>query len=258
MGRKKAWDLYKTGDDVELVDDTGATLKLYIRKLSGPDLEAVLRKADAARGVVRACQAKPESEDWLALYSKVVDWGDDLADLAEYLIHERLARRTEVIAAELAARDEWSGDNYLESLRDAWADGLRDRYAEDANDPEAARVFEEMKRFDALVTEKAAQEREDMAAEIVRLGLEEIRRRIVVSLLGAQADAEWNRVFEASTLFLAVVEPHNHFERHFPDIDRVLHSDHRVRNDLMAAYNAMQVAGAEGKDSPAAPASSPS
>lgn len=263
--KRRLSDLYVTGKEVVLNDGQGE-VKVWLRKLSQLEHEAAMRKAAAAKARVLMIRNQPDDEEWLAVYAEIDELGGRSA-FVEYVIAEELSQVQESREAELAASEEWSKDHYIQGLRDAWegdaeAPGLRDRYIEEPDDPEAKKVFGEIKRFTELVDEQVAAERERLIKDLEGVSDEELRSRAVTRYLEIQAGITWVREFQRAQVLYATRDNDDHDKYYFVN---QMGKPARAEVDLLApetlgalkrAYAELEVDPAEGKDSPPPPSSS--
>jgi len=147
---RRLTDLYVVGKEIDVDDGAGTPVKVWIQKLAPIDHETALRKANAKRAKT------------LAAYKKDMTLGDienaltelmlatpNRDELVEFLVNDRIIKLYQAREAELAAEDEWAEEDYLQGLRDAWADELEEIAADNPEDEEVVRVKSELDRFNA-------------------------------------------------------------------------------------------------------------
>lgn len=276
--RRTLLDLYVVGRNVRAGDglfacdpDSGEPIiengekvpldpvKVWLQKLSPNEFEIVYRKGLAARSAVLARSLQPDSEMYREIQDQIILLNDREL-YAIYLAADEMAdlERAEVIAAEIegAPDSEWAKDGYLQGLRDAWDGGLGDRYEADNNDAEAASVNEELARLNAEVAHVVQGERESRIAAFLELTTDDLIDRMTKVWMKSEAAAAQLDAHNHWLLSYAIRKPDNHRQRLHPDVDDIIAMDQRVRNQLLVAYKAMAVDGAEGKESRAAESSS--
>lgn len=266
MARRRLSDLYQVGkeiiiDDGELVvdEETGEEVPdpivVYLRKLTLADQEKALRRANAARSASLALRTKPDSDEYRARFAEADAMDRDTKIMN--LIADDLIKARQSMAAEIAEEEdsEWAEDGYLEGLRDAWEDELSRVWAENPEDPEAKRVYEELQRYEAEVVKFLDGQKASLAAQFERTSEDELTKQVVKKLFEMDAESAWYREFKRCQLWLAVRDPDDHKKLYFEDREEVDDLPMEVLTRLNREYEAMTVVTAEGKGSPA-PASS--
>lgn len=268
-------DLYKRGKTVTIPDpeEPDSPVTVYLRKLNDVEMETCFRKANAAKAIVMAGKADPDSEQWLAMSEDVKTLFLDDRDLyVEYLLVSHMAERDPVIEAEVHGevishenpdgsideqQTEWAKDDYLQGLRDAWRDGLQARHATDETDPAAVHVLAEITRFNNQVRERLETEHHLMVDSLSDTSTEELRDRVIAQFLETKAATAWAEELRRWQMFFYARDPVNQRKPHFADREMVDEVDEAVRMQLVAEYEQLAVDITEGKGSPATPASSP-
>lgn len=262
---RKLSDLYVTGTMVEFDDGNGSPIKVWLQKLNPVEQEKAMRQANAARAKCLAMRKDTESVEYQNLYSQVYDLGDS-TQLLEYLVAPEIARLTLVREAELAQEEEWSKDNYLQGLRDAWEGdpdsgepSMMRRYHEDdaKEDTEAQRIFAELKRFADEVDGLLVGERENLQRDFESKDIEELREKVLEQLIEVQSDLEWMNEFRKNEIWLATRDPEYHRNRYFENRDEIDDLSIQVKSRLLDEYRALTVDVIEGKDLEATETSSP-
>lgn len=259
MARRRLTDLYKVGKMVTLNDDTGEDpVEVYIRKITPLEQDNCLKRANAARSTTLALRNKPDSDEY---QNQLVDVQEmDLDSKINALIAEPLAKIRMAREAELAGADEseWAKDDYLDGLQESWNNGMQQAYQDDPEDPDAKRVFLELKRFTDEVDKIMEGEQEALKRDWASLPIDEIDRRMVNKMLEVDADGAWLREFRACELFHAVRDPEDPKHKYFESKDEIEELDLKVRIQLYGEYQSLTVDTAEGKDSPSPELSSDS
>jgi hypothetical protein len=259
MKTRRLSDLYVVGKDVTIndnaVDENGDPLppaQFWLQKLNSIDSEKATRSANAARSTVLAARRDETSEWYLDALARFEIL--DKEAVISAIVYDESAKKAMAIEAELEAEEEWSKDNYLEGLRDAWRETLQDRYFADEEDEEAKKVFEEFKRFASLVEERVNQYREDLEADYNVMPLEKLKKKWIEQQLAADADSEWVNEYCRSELFYAVREGEDHKKYYFQNRKEVDELPKEILVVLMAEYRTLIVDAVEGKDSEPTPA----
>jgi hypothetical protein len=237
--------------------------RVLVRKLSPIDQEVVLRKANAARAVVLAAARDQTSELYLDAYARVWDEASQREALlriylADEVLEQELSTQSEV---EHAEGSEWGKDDYLQGLVDAWKSELSDTFAENPDDPDARRVFEELQRFWAEVRAIVDRWWEDQQAMHADMGDDELRDKVVGKVLEREAEKVWEREYQLGTVWRATRlhdNPRAYYWQGDDGLARVRDLEDEVFQRLLGTYRDMTVGVMEGKDSPGTPASSPS
>lgn len=254
--RRRLTDLYVTGRELTIDDGQGGET-VWLQKLNDLDHETALRKAGAARAVVMTHRNEPESDDYKSAYSDMAEL-DNRDFLIDLVTREENVKRLASAEAELAAEDEWSEDGYLQGLHDSWNGGLKDRYATDPEDPEAKRVFGELKRFSDAVTSAVDEQIDALKAAWADRPDSELFHEATLVFLAQRATNAFLREFERCELWLATRKADKHTDYYFASREEIDQLQPQVYDALRAAYTELIVDPTEGKDSPGIPASSPS
>jgi hypothetical protein len=256
--RRNLSDLYQKGklvifDDGETPEDQEAP-SVYIKKLNSIESEKALRKANAEKAKINVAARNPESEVYLSTINEVDSMGGREA-WVQSLAEEKAARLLPQIEDELGAEEEWSKDEYLQGLMDAWEGGLKDvHFLEPTEDSE--RVWGEMKRFNDLVQQRYEGELARLVKDFDAKTDDQLRDLLVKQLSDRRADFSWLREYRRAELLFAVRDPDNHAKPYFKDMDDLNEIANEVFIRLVQEYQALAVDIIEGKDSPQTAASS--
>lgn len=273
MTTRRVDDLYVLGRPFELSDGkTDAEgveplppVEVWLQKLDPLDADKTLRKANAAKARMLMVRSDEESEEWLEIYADVATF--HVEAMAEFLATEELAEYEASVEAEQAAEEEWSKDDYLQGLRDAW-NGSRDEpglkeAAED--DPEREKCWAELKRFAEQIAPRVEDEKRRLIEDIKHRPIEELRKDAVRQYIERRASSVWLNEFRICEIAYGVRDAANHDRYYFgakgketEDIDwnRVRRLPPESFAALSNAYGELVVPPQEGKDLPEAPSSS--
>lgn len=266
--RRRLTDLYLVGkmltidDGYTEIDPTSGEevafepITVYLRKLNPIDQETCLRRANAERSKVLSIRNQPDSDEFRNYVTEAesMSQADKIAlIIAEDVNKFRLARE-----AEIAAEDEWSEDGYLDGLLEAWAGGMNDRYAADADDPEAKRVFEEMKRYQTIIDDLVSGERDQLDEAHQKMDPEKLDELTIQKLISYASDSRWIQEYRRSELWLSVRLAEDKKVRYFESREEVDELAIEVVTRLITAYQEINVPVLEGKGLAAIPASSDS
>jgi hypothetical protein len=162
------------------------------------------------------------------------------------------------IEAEVASKEEWSKDDYLQGLRDVWGASLAEAYLEDSDNPEANRVKEELERFQAELNDELEAQREKIRRDLDQKNREDLERRVVDRLLATRADVAWLNEFRKAEVWLATRYLDDHHKRYFESREEVDQLYKPALDTLQEAYQELAVEPLEGKDLGETQISSPS
>lgn len=257
MGKRHLSDLYRIGKEVTLTDGRGEPVVIWLQKLNQNDAQIALKKANAAKARVMASLRDKESEEYASLASIADEYDRD--SLIEFLVQAKLAKIEPAREAELAEGDEenneWAKEGYLEGLRQSWDEGLSQKYAEDPEDPEAKRVFDELKRFAAQLERRLELEGESIRKDYEAKDESVLRKLVLDQLTETQCDMAWVSEFKKAEIWLCVRDPEDK-SRYFESREEVdaLYQETVAR--ISEEYRNLSVEVIEGKDLPETPTSS--
>jgi hypothetical protein len=140
-----------------------------------------------------------------------------------------------------------SDENYLQSLGDAWRDGLNDRFQEDPEDDEAKRCFAEMKRFSDAVDELVEGHLEELRKEFEDVPRESLEKKALVQLLKNQADVEWAETYRNAQIYLATRFVDDTKKLYFDGVGDVKDLETATLLDLLVTYRSLTIDPTEGK-----------
>lgn len=247
-------DLYVRGRELSLDDGSGEPVKVYVKKMTPVDHEAALRGANAARSRTLSVRRDVNSDEYQAMWGEVE--GYEHSELLTYLALEEAGSREPVVEAELAAEEEWSKDDYLQGLRDAWVD-LEETYHTDPDDVDAKRCFDELARFAALVDERVAGDLESLRRDFAGKSVEALRELVFEKIVAAKASMSWLLEYRRQEVFLSTYDPDRKL-RYFEKRSEVDEIAAEVFAALSNAYREISVDPLEGKDLEETPSSSDS
>ena len=247
-------DLYVVGKFIPFDDGRGDPVTVWLRKLNPIESTQAVRRANAERSKVRAARHDPESDIYLEVFYEVADIGD-IEELVEYVALDELNTLTIQTEARLAEEEEWSKEDYLQGLRDAWQGGLLEEFLKDSEHPEAKRVFTELQRFDDAVKAEVATGAEAIKNGYRRESMEDLRAKAVEQMLTYRASGAWVDEFHRCEVWLGTFEEDTKTQ-YWPDRKQVDGLSATVLNKLMSEYAELSVDVQEGKDSEATPDSS--
>lgn len=249
--KRRLTDLYAKGKYVTLNDDSGemTPVRVWLSKITDLESKTAIEKSSTAR-VRHLLMQKDYDHEGRALYIEQLNQLDglDKRTLTNIIIAPKMEEQVQSIEARIAAEDEWANDGYLESLREAWNDGLLEAYEKDPEDSDAKRVFDELYRFAEQVEEEAQAVKKDMLESYSDRPFEALMNLAVDRLIDIDGTTVWMDEFNRWRVFYAVKDEDNHRERYFESRDEVDLLDSNIFNRLVDEYDNLVVPTQEGKD----------
>lgn len=241
-------DLYVRGKALELTDDEGPPVKVWVQKLNPIEQEKAIRKSQALRSRILSESHDEDSELYLAARAAVAEeTTDTLLDEASYV---RVVEKQAAIEGEVESREHWADDGYLQGLQDAWNDGLRQRYAEDPEDEEALRVYDAMKLFVDEVTEEVERQRISIRQELEETrNREQLIKMVIDDQIRSRIDIQCLLEFRKAQVWLATRDPISHKTLYFNGRAEVDELAQETLFALVSAYSELEVDPTEGKGS---------
>lgn len=268
--KRRLEDLFVRGAFVDFDDGAGEPVKVWLQKLSPVEVNLALRRANAARARVKAVKFDPDSDAYMEMRLEVLEW-ETKEDLVTYLVATVEANVEDRIEAEMAGEEEWSKEDYLQGLRDAWDGGLRDVFVVDPEGPEgveAARVLAELTRFADACRAAAAPEVAAAREHLEAQSMAELQEQAMERVIRYRSNAAWLNEMRLCEIFYGThdalpdakrpgewVATHERYWSARADFDRVANE---VLTPLLATYAELSVDVLEGKGSEGTPTSSPS
>jgi hypothetical protein len=261
--RRRLTDLYVVGKEVPINDNSGGEpLVVWVQKLNPLQSETALRKAGAARARYIATRKDKDSEEYRDAMSDVLDYSER-ETLVEVVARDDLYAKRMAVEAEIGAEEEWTKDDYLQGLFDAWQggegeEGLKDRYAIDKEDEEAKRVFAELQRYNAQVDKIMEGERARIISDYSAWPDEKLTDRAVARVIENRSLTVFLKELETQQIFFAVRDPDDHKKLYFESVEEAASIADEVRTAIVDNLRMIAVERDEGKGSAGTPASSPS
>lgn len=258
--RKRLGDLFQIGKEITIIepsrDGDPDQETVWLQKLNSVELEQAWRRANAVRARLLAVKHDTDSDEYFVAVSDALEKDDD--ELVDYLLGPERAKSVIIREAELAADEEWSKDDYLQGLRDAWNDGLGKRFHQDNEDPDAKRVWMELRRFADGVDALMQSDIDDLRASFEALPVEEVRKQATELCFEQNATEAWAREYNYAEIWLGTRELDDHGKRYFVTREEVDQLAAPVLGRLQREFESMRVDVLEGKGSVETRDSSPS
>jgi hypothetical protein len=252
--KRKLQDLYVVGKELIFDDGEGDPITVFLRKMTPIQYETALRLANAARARMLAARNDQDGDDYQSLNGLVLEYDRDT--LLSYLTADLRQDKRPVIEERLGAEDEWTDNDYLQGLKDAWQD-LQWAHAKDPEDPDAKRVFDEFKRFDAQIEAELDAEVDDFVEAMSDQGMDALREKVMEKVLDVQGSIAWLAEYRRCEVWMATRDV-DHKTPYFDSRKEVDELPREIFQRLSEEYQALTVEPTEGKDSGATPDSSPS
>lgn len=256
--KRRLTDLWVVGRELTLDDGEGEPITVWLQKINAIESSEATRRCDAARARMLASR-NSDDDEWQSMVTTVREYaGGDKARIVGFLVLDKRNELERVAEAKLANEEEWSKDNYIQGLMDAWRDDLERRWLADNDDTEAANCKAELDRF-------AKEVADDVDSEVSLLtdawGEEpsgQLEERMAQKLIEVDAGQAWMVELWACQIYFGTREVDNHKQRYFMSRDEVDTLAPRTYEALRQAYADLEVDVAEGKGLPAPTPSSPS
>lgn len=258
-------DLYVRGreltfDDGVVVTEADGTVlappSVWIQKLNPVEHSQATRKADAARAKTLTIKFDKECEEYLAILNDVLSADREI--LIEILAIAEGQRVYPISEAKIADEEAWKADNYLQGLRDAWSDGVKDAFELDAEDVEAKRVHDELQRFIDLVNADVASQVESCRMSLRQTPHHELVEMSMDKRVKDAADISWVNEYYRSEMAIGTRYIDDHKKRYFPTREDVDILQLEAYLPLAMGFRQLTVEPVEGKDLAESPPSSDS
>lgn len=246
----------ETGPDGEVIDYEPVTV--WVQKMNPVEQAEASRHADAARARYLAVKSQHESDEYMQQMNAVLSFGDDLDQMATFIIGDEAQKTRAAVTARLSSEERWSKDNYLQGLYDSWNGPLKDEWLKDNNHEEASRVFVELSRFNKEVDDEVEVELQPLIDSKKDLDIGALRHLMVERMIDLDAGQQWMDEFYRWQMYLNTREPEDHKKKYFLSRAEVDELSHGVVRILREAFQELEVEVQEGKFSPGTPPSSPS
>ncbi len=255
----KLSDLYVVGKVLTISDGPGREVTVWLQRLNPAEAEEAYKKAQAARSRVLTCKNDRDSDLFQSTWLQVLELGEDVDSLIEYVVEPERYLIEMMREAELSIEEdgEWSKDNYIVGLKEAWEESLQEKILEDPEDEEAKRVHAELQRFDAVLQERVTAELARVRAEYDDATLESVREKVHTSILDALGNMSWLQAYHKAEVYFGTRQIDMNRVKYFERYGEVEELPGPVLSQLMAGFESLPRIGViEGKDLGETPSSS--
>lgn len=242
-------DLYVFGRSVSFDDGTGDIVEVWLQKISPADERDCIKPARAAKARVLMVKHLSEDSEDKMLYTVQLEELDLTREQKVTLVLQKRLEELQLSKQEeIAEEDEWSDEDYLRGLQDAWNDGLRDKWLEDNKDPEASKVYGELKRYADAIDKAYDADRDDLLLEFDHYSEEELNEKCINALIEIEANSQLVDEYRIRKIYHATRKMENHDEKYFKSPDSVRHLQEQVFSKLEEKYDDVSIGVMEGKD----------
>jgi hypothetical protein len=248
--RRRLSDLYVVGEEVTFEDPGGdEPIVVWVQKLSPVQHEAVLRDSGAERAPILALKRLEPGHDDLDPYEAELEENLKHLTVVDLLTAKKEGSVRAAKEDEVAAEEEWENDNYLQSLTDAWEGGLMAEWAKNNEHVEAARVHDELERFNEQVEVKVEADMRHVRRDYEDMSDTEARMEALHQVIDFAADVRWMTEYRRQELYYATrVSQENSRELYFDSPGEVGELTAPVFNRLLTVYQGLTVNPLEVKD----------
>lgn len=259
--RRRLVDLYVRGKELSVDDGTDDPVVIWLQKLNEIERESILRRANAAKARYMIECDDETSELFVASYGSVREFLNREAMVNLIVTEDVVKARARFEEQAFADEDGWGKDQKLKGLVDAWSGdddnpGLAAAFAEDPEDPQALEVKAQLDQYEKELESRVDEEHQRLAKEWEDASLDEVTRLATTEILKRRGDEAFMKEWSRQQIFYSVRNPDDHHKRYFGTVAEVDDLDDKIRTFLEDKCNALFIEPAEGKDSPASPASS--
>lgn len=254
--RERLKRLYQIGVDVPFEDDEGS-FSVWLQKIvPAENKEAVAHSYKSRAKTLTLLKADPDDADLIAFTDALPDWGLDTREArVRFLITDDLQKAQKSIEEKIAYDSEWSENDYLVTLQEAWNDGLKEKFALDPEHDEAKRVFVELKRYTEEVNKLVEIEEQELFDAMDENSDETILQRTIKVLIEYQAGMDQTAEYHKWVIYFAARNPENHDERYFESREDLETYPPEIFSKLLEEYILLALDQSEGKDQQATPIS---
>lgn len=240
--------MYTLKREVTFTDESG-DFSLFIRKATPVETRDSIQNSLKVRAMFMALENEPSDNPLKIGYADILEGiGLDNRDsLIEYICNEDVLKLRISIEERVAFDDRWAKDDYINSLQEAWEDGMREKWMLDNDDPEASLVFNALKKFTDEVEELFIEELEDIYASKEDWSDQKLMDAAVNKFIKRHASSEQATEQNKWKVYYCTYTDENCTDRFFESRDEVdSYPDLFAR--LIEEYDEMSLDSLEGKD----------
>ena len=243
--------LYEVGKLVTFTDEAG-DFSIWLQKISPIQDKEAGRASLAPRAKVLALLKEKDNPERLMYDDLLESWGlSDRDSRIRFIISPEIQKAQLTAEAQVAAEKDWSENDYLDSLQEAWNSGLRERYSEDPNDEEACKVYDILLRYTEQVEKLVNKEIEELSEAYASRDDGYIKDKLIDLLIEHRAGQEQLAEYNQWLVYYAARNHENNDEFFFDNKDEPLELGKELYARLLEEYNEMTIDPIEGKDQPA-------
>lgn len=246
--RKRLLNLRTVGKEVTFTDERG-DFSIWLQRITDGQRTEAIRKSKGVIAPILALKKDLDHPDVQDYRDLIESWQLNSKEAqVDILISPKVKEAQESAEARIAFEDEWAKEDYLISLQEAWNEGLDKAYALDPEDPEASRVFKELKRYTEIVNSAVEHETKEYREDMMRKSDEEIEEKMLLLLIENEANVSQMDEFEHWVIFFAARDPEDHDTLLFESREDISALDTTDFNKLKEVYREITFEGLEGKD----------
>lgn len=244
--REQVKRLYEVGREIPLTDE----ITLWVKKLTpAEDKEAISHSYGPRAKILSLLGASKDDSGLLEFIDTMESLGlGEREAQVNFLIAQDVQKAMQSQEYKIAAEKEWSENDYLITLQAAWNDGIQDRYNLDNEDEEAARIFNELKRYTEQVQKAVERDREDLYDRMNDKSDAELQDKILKLFIEHAAGNAQMVEYHAWCIYLATRLKDDHSVKFFESRDEVDTYGEEFYEKLLQTYLELTIDSLEGKD----------
>lgn len=245
MSTKRLTDLYVTGRLVEFGDPESTDerklpdITVWLQKLMPFEQELAMSRAQVERAKGLTIKYQDENSDERLVIRAQLREEFTREEIINLIASEDLSRAKKSSEAEVGDKEEWTEDDYLNGLKEAWEQGASESFHGD-DDPrkeeDAKNVFEGLKRFADQVEKDYHSKERAILGEWERKTDEQLYIEGEKKLIELRADMRWLTEYKKCEVWLATRDPKNHGVQYFTSRAEVDRLHPVIFNRLQLAY----------------------
>jgi hypothetical protein len=249
--KRRLSDLFVMGEEVTFDDGDGDGISVWVQKLTPAETQLAVEKSRPSKTKIISIKKLPDDHHLKLRYLDELESSgiEDKIDFIKFLIRPKLEEARLSAQERIAAEDEWSKDDYLSGLQEAWNDELQAKWVKSDDDSEEAnRVYDELKRYTDQVIKEVESAEQELINELDDLSLEALQKRAVNRLIETHGDNVLIAEFRKQQLYYSVREADSHKTRYFDNIEEIDTLPEVIHTRLLTVYSELAVDSFEGKE----------